>query len=324
MSFLPSKTLIIAEIGSNHDGDLDKAFRMIDIAAESGADVAKFQGFLADEMYDKSDSNYHLLKKLEVPLDWYPKLIERCNQQGVKFLSTATNFTTLQLMEELNVEWYKVASGNISHYPIIDKLIEINKPIIFSTGLSKLEEIIDLSSYLDYNECRDYSFLHCVSKYPVAPDQMNLLNISSLRHILNCPIGFSDHSMSEYFAIAAVALGAKIIEKHITIDRNGISPDHSFSMLSKDFKNMVDNIRLVERGMNVDFKPNLSSMKKFRRSLHYSRSIEFGHIIQPSDIMVIRPDDGLPPVTYKDIIGKKIIRNVDANSPVALTDFEEQ
>jgi N-acetylneuraminate synthase/N,N'-diacetyllegionaminate synthase len=316
MSFLPDKTLIIAEIGSNHDGDLDKALRMIDVAAEVGANVAKFQSFLADEMYAPGDPNHALLKKLEMPREWYPKLYDHCEQNGIRFLSTATNETTLGWMEDLGMDWYKIASGNITHRPLIDRLIEIGKPIIFSTGVASLDEILDLAGYLRKQEHDEFAFLHCVSEYPAPADHIRLGNIEILTRLLQCPVGFSDHSETPYLALAAVALGARIIEKHLTLDGVGVSPDHAFSQKPEQFRTMVNGIREVESGLFIDFSPNSEGMYSLRRSLHYASDLKAGHALSLDDLKIIRPEDGLAPKQLHDVVGQTLMVNVKRHDPV--------
>lgn len=323
MSFLPDQVLIIAEIGSNHDGNLDKAFALIDVAAEAGANVAKFQSFLADEMYAPGDPNYDLLKKLEMPREWYSQLMNRCEQNGLRFLSTATNDVTLNWMEELGASWYKVASGNITHRPLIDRLVEIGKPVIFSTGLTTLDEIIELTANLQVGGLNDYAFLHCVSEYPAPPEQIRLRNISVMKQLLDCPIGFSDHSETICLAYAAVALGAQIVEKHITLDGNGYSPDHEYSLKPEQFRAMVDGIREVESGLFVDFTPNREGMCTLRRSLHFASNLKAGHVLTQEDFKIVRPEDGLLPVKLYDIVGYRLTRAVDCNDPVDWSDMEK-
>jgi len=323
MNFLANNVLVIAEIGSNHDGNLDKAFELIDVAAEAGANVAKFQSFLADEMYTPADSNYDLLKKLEMPREWYPQLMQRCEQNGLRFLSTATNDVTLGWMEELGVSWYKVASGNITHRPLIERLLGIGKPVIFSTGLTTLNELIELKTYLQAGGLNDTAFLHCVSEYPAPPEKIRLRNISVMKQLLDCPVGFSDHSMTTCLAFAAVTLGAQIVEKHITLDGAGLSPDHEFSLKPDQFRTMVDGIREIESGLFADFTPNKEGMFALRRSLHFASNLEAGHILTQKDLKIVRPEDGLSPNKLYDVIGHRLTRSVVCNDPVDWSDMEK-
>jgi N,N'-diacetyllegionaminate synthase len=309
------KVLIIAEIGSNHDGDLDKALRLIDVAADCGADVAKFQSFLADEMLAPDHPNYPMLKRLEMPREWYPRLMERCENKGLRFLSTATNFTTLGWMEALGAWSYKVASCNITYAPLLDRLMAIGKPVIVSTGMATLEEVIALARR--FVACGlESAFLHCVSKYPCPSEQMRLRNIAVLRDILPCPVGLSDHSHGSHLAVAAVALGARVVEKHLTNDANGYSPDHKVSVLPDTFAEMVRAIRETEQALVVDFAPDLEAITTMRRSLHFAASLPPGHVLTEADIKVTRPEDGLPPAVLPSIIGRRLIQAVTADQPI--------
>ncbi len=306
---------IIAEIGSNHEGDLDLAIDLIRSTADAGADIVKFQSFIADELIPKSDQNYERIKNLELRKEWYPILIEECKLKGVKFLSTATSFTTLKWMDEYNVEGYKVASSNISYTQIIDKLITLKKPIILSTGMASLNEINNLHKKLKKSGL-EHAFLHCVSKYPVEPYEMNLGNIQYLLDNLDCEIGFSDHSLGDNMSVAAVSLGARIIEKHVTADKNGRGMDNAVSLLPDEFKSYCSSIRETEKALKVNFDQNNSIISTYRRSLHFSKNLAKGSIVKISDICTIRPEDGIKPVYLNDVIGKKLKDNVTKGAAI--------
>lgn len=319
---MTEKVLIIAEIGSNHDGDLDRALELIDIAADCGADIAKFQSFLADEMVAPSHPDHAMLKRLEMPRNWYPQLLERCRDRGLRFLSTATNFTTLGWMEEEGAWGYKVASCNITYAPLIDRLMEIGKPVIVSTGTSRLEEVIELARRLDAAS-QEASFLHCVSKYPCPPEEMRLLNITVLRNILPCPVGLSDHSHGMHLAVAAVALGARIIEKHLTNNKGGYSPDHGVAVLPDTFAAMVKAVRETEQALVADFTPNHEAIWRMRRSLHFTGPLPAGHVVRDQDLKVTRPEDGLPPTAMAQVVGCRLAAAVAADVPVQWSHLAE-
>jgi len=313
---MKEKVKIIAEVGSNHNGKLETALELIAVAAECGADVVKFQGFIADDLMAVDDPNFGKLKRLEVPKSWYPLLIEQCVKHGVEFLSTATSFTTLQWMEEYSVSQYKVASCNITHIPLIDRLVEINKPIIISTGLASLQEIVDLSVYLEEKGFKKYSFLHCVSRYPMGPAEARLKNIFVLNEILHCPIGFSDHSHGCHLAVAAVALGAQIIEKHISMDKKGIGMDHDVAVLPDVFRMMCQAVRDTEKAVYVDFASNQEAIFEMRRSLHFSRNMSKGEMVNRSALKITRPENGLLPSEIDYVIGRTLTKDVKASEAV--------
>ncbi len=310
-----NKVTIIAEIGTNHEGDLDLAIDLIRSTADAGADIVKFQSFIADELISKFDKNYERIKSLELKKEWYPILIEECKAKDVKFLSTATSFTTLKWMEEYNVEGYKVASSNISYTQIIDKLIVLKKPIILSTGMAGLDEINGLHMKLKENGV-EHVFLHCVSKYPVEPHEMNLANIQYLLDNLDCEIGFSDHSLGDTMGVAAVSLGAKIIEKHVTADKNGKGMDNAVSLLPDEFRSYCSSIRETEKALKVNFDQNNSINSTYRRSLHFSQNLTKGSIINMSDVCTIRPEDGIKPSYLNEVIGKKVKDSVTKGTAI--------
>jgi sialic acid synthase SpsE len=307
---------IIAEIGSNHNGELGTALELVSVAADCGADICKFQSFLVDDLLAHEDPNYERLRKLEMPEDWYPVLIEHCRSEGVAFLSTATNDLTLDWMEKYGAWGYKVASCNLTHRPLIDRLIGLNKPLIVSTGLASLEEILALAGYFDERGFAAYSFLHCVSKYPTPPAELRLKNIVVLKEILDCPIGFSDHSAGPHLAVAAVALGATIVEKHVSLTKSGIGMDHEVAVSPGDFRTMCRAIRDTEAALRADFTPDGEAIRAMRRSLHFSRDMRLGETIGDADLKVVRPEDGLPPADLETVIGRRLTRDVQANAPV--------
>ena len=310
-----NKILIIAEIGINHNGDIELAKKMISSAKECGADIVKFQSFIADELISKTDQNYFRLKSLEIKEKWYPILIEECQANNVHFLSTATSFESLDWMEKYNVLGYKVASANISHTQIIDKLIEYRKPIILSTGMATFDEISQIHKKLQDNRI-EHVFLHCVSKYPAKSKEMNLGNIEYLKSNLECEIGFSDHSLGDNMSIAAVSLGAKIIEKHVTADKNGKGMDNDVSLIPEEFKRFCSSIRETENALKVHFEMELSKFKNYRRSLHFANNMSKGSIIQAKNIITIRPETGIKPEYLNQVLGKKLIKNAKQGDPI--------
>lgn len=314
---------LIAEIGSNHDGELGKALEMIDAAAECGADIVKFQSFLADDMVDPAHSDYRLLKTLEMPRDWYPQLMDRCARRGVRFLSTATNFTTLGWMEALGAWGYKVASCNVTYEPMIRRLIEIGKPLMVSLGLATLDETVSLARRFRDAGIADVTFFHCVSRYPTPAEAMRLGNIAVLRELLSYPIGFSDHSQGVHLSVAAVALGARIIEKHFSLDRQGISPDHSFALVPDEFRELVQVTRETAEGLFVDFELDRDTAFRMRRSLHFSRALDAGSLLAGEDVKVTRPEDGLLPGALDTVIGCRLVRDVAADEPVTMYLLEQ-
>lgn len=322
MSLWNKEVTIIAEIGSNHDGDFGKAIELLDTAVECGADIVKFQSWLADHLVMSSHLEYDLLRRLQMPKEWLPKLMQRCADHGVPFLSTATNETTIEWLEEAGVVGYKLPSGNFNHRPLIDRLIEIGKPVIVSTGVASFDGIVELTDHFNRNGLTEHAILHCISHYPAQPEQMRLRNIPVLRSVLSCPVGFSDHTESIAIPVAAVALGATIVEKHLTLTGQGLSPDHAFSLTPDRFQAMCNGIREAYAGLVCDFTPDREAMSYMLRSLHLARDMAAGEVITAKDIRIIRPDDGLPPGELPKVLGRRLHRNLRADAPLTAVDLE--
>ncbi|WP_457564439.1 N-acetylneuraminate synthase family protein [Caminibacter sp.] len=308
---------IIAEIGTNHEGSLDLACEMIEKFAKAGADIIKFQAFVVEDMIPKDAPYYERMKKLEVKKEWYPVLIKECERNGVEFLSTATSFKSLSWMEEAGAKMYKVASANATHMPIIDKLIEINKPIILSLGLLELNEIISLYNYFKSKKFNKFSFLHCHVEYPTPIKKANLKNIIILKELFpDIQIGYSDHTTSILTPAIAVSLGAEIIEKHVYLKKGKLGMDYDVAISLDEFKKMVENIKETQKMLKVDFSIDEKIKKNFRRSFHAKRDIKKGEVLSFENLKISRPEDGIEPKYYKEILGKKIKTNLKEGEPL--------
>lgn len=246
------RTFIIAEIGSNHNGDIRKAKEVIEKSKESGADAVKFQSIKFNKLYENMKISKEQ-KMQEIPDSWYPELTDFCKSEEIYFSSSPTYIEAVDMLQELDVKFLKLASPQMYGHPqLIEKIAKTNIPIIASTGYCKLSDIDRAFSLITkFNE--NIALLHCVSEYPMNPQDANLEFIRTLKAMYNIPVGFSDHSMGILMPIAAVALGADIIEKHITLDRNSSGLDHSFALEPIEFRKMVEYIRIIEetRGRNI-------------------------------------------------------------------------
>jgi len=314
------RTFIIAEIGSNHNGDLDTALKLIDIAGDLGADAVKFQSFLADHLTTRDSDTYDLLKRIEVPRDWYPVLKNAAGQRGMVFFSTATNPITLGWMMEEGVEMFKLASPNITHIPLIRHTASLGKPIIMSTGMAVFQEIDEaVQAVLDTGN-HQLALLHCVSEYPANPETIHLRFIGTLRRMYGLPVGFSDHTLGIGTAVGAVALGAQIIEKHITLSRRTPGPDHHYALEPSEFGDMVKGIREVEKAVGSPVKQLTENERRLRfeyfRSLHAACDIKTGEEIREEMIAVIRPANGLHPRHLNDIVGRHASCDLPKYSPL--------
>jgi len=322
-------TFIIAEIGSNHDGDFDEALRLMDIAVEAGADAVKFQSFLADHLVRKDSLDYAMLKSIEVPHEWYPRLKAAAAERGMVFLSTATNDLTLGWLQECGAELYKVASPNLTHLPLIRKTAAIGKPVIMSTGMAGLQQIDEaVQTFLSSGSADNLCLLHCVSEYPARPESVNLKFIETLRALYPFTIGFSDHTLNIGTSIAAVALGARVIEKHLTRDRSRPGPDHHYALQPDEFIAMGKNIRAVELALGSPHKivsvAERLKLKEYWRSLHAAVDLPAGTILKPEHLSVIRPNDGLHSRHFEDVVGLRIKTPLKTGQAVTWQAFKDE
>lgn len=318
--FITGSTFIIAEIGSNHNGDLDTALKLINIAGDLGANAVKFQSFLADHLTTRDSDTYALLKRIEMPKAWYPVLKDAAGKRGMVFFSTATNPITLGWMMEVGVEMFKLASPNITHIPLIRHTASLGKPIIMSTGMATFQEIDEAVQAVFDTGNRQLALLHCVSEYPANPEGINLKFIGTLKRMYGLPVGFSDHTLGIGTAVGAVALGAQIIEKHITLSRQTPGPDHHYALEPSEFEGMVKAIRDVEKAVGSPAKQITEKERKLRfeyfRSLHAARDIRAGEEIREEMVAVIRPANGLHSRHLRDVVGRRAACDIPKDSPL--------
>lgn len=337
------KVIIIAEAGVNHNGNYENAKKLIFAAANAGADYVKFQTFKADKLvskdaqkaeYQKSNlkdsgtTQYEMLKKLELSEDWHYELIKYANQCGIKFLSTGFDEESIDFLDSLNIDLFKVPSGEITNKPYLEHIAKKGKPIVISTGMSNLQEIKNavevLRKYKIANN--EIIILHCNTEYPTPMEDVNLLAMNTIQNELGVNVGYSDHTLGIEVPIAAVALGAILIEKHFTLDRNMEGPDHLASLTPEELKQMVISIRNIEKAISGNgIKEASDSEKKnlhvVRKSLHYSTDLNQGDIIEKKHFTTLRPGSGISPMLYEEIIGKKLTINVFKNDLIKKTDF---
>lgn len=310
-------TFIIAEVGSNHDGKLEQAKKLIDIAAESGADAVKFQTFKADKLFNKI-TNKEIVDKLEileVHKDWYEELLNYTDKKGLIFLSSAFDEDSADLLDSFGIAAYKVASYELTHIPLLEYIAEKNKPIILSTGMANESEVKEAVECIYSAGNRQVILLHCVSQYPAEPENVNLKSMLALKRIFDCPVGFSDHTETIYAPIAAVALGATVIEKHFTLDKSLPGPDHAYALEPDELKQMVTGIREVERMLGTgEIKPADSEINEraWRRAIYAARDISEGTITTKDMLTIVRPspEGSLAPKYLKELLGKRIKKDI--------------
>lgn len=331
-----SKVYIIAEAGVNHNGDINIAKRLVDAAATAGADAVKFQTFQAQnlvcksakkaeyqlETTEQSETQYQMLKKLELTEEMHRELISYCNAQGIQFLSTPFDVNSVELLERYQLPIMKISSGEITNYPYLKKIGSTKKKVILSTGMSTLDEVKSAVKVLQDNGTTDIVVLHCNTEYPTPMSDVNLRAMVTLRKELGLNVGYSDHTNGIEAAIAAVALGACVIEKHFTLDRTMAGPDHKASLEPEELKAMIAAVRNVERALGDGEKRPSDSEKKniaiVRKSIVAKRDIAIGEMLSEENITTKRPGTGISPMEWENVIGKAATRNYKMDELIEL------
>ena len=321
--------LVIAEAGVNHNGDIEIAKSLIDVAADARADIVKFQTFSADRQVtrnakkaeyqiqttDSNETQYKMLKKLELSINMHKELINYCKLKKIEFLSTGFDIESIDILESLGQRLFKIPSGEITNLPYLEYIGKLGKPIILSTGMSTLEEINKALNVLEAcgTSKNMITVLHCTSSYPVPIEEVNLKAMQSIQKEFKIAVGYSDHSLGIEVPIAAVALGATVIEKHFTLDRNLLGPDHKASLEPSELKEMVKCIRKIEQSLGDGVKrimPSEKNNKKIiRKSLVAIKEIKYGDIFSFENVSAKRPGNGISPMDWHKIIGRKSKRN---------------
>ena len=318
------KCFIIAEIGSNHNNSYKTAIKHINEAKKAGADAVKFQIFSAKNHYSKytpgfkylkKKNTYDLIKNLEINRSWIKKLKSYCDKKKIIFFASPCDLDAIEILRKIKVKIYKVASFDITDLNLIKNMALTQKPIILSTGMCNLEDINDAVSTCKKYGNKKIILLQCTSLYPAPKKIANLKSIIKLREKFKIITGYSDHTLDDDAALISICLGSKVLEKHFTLSKKLNGPDHKFAYEPKDFKRMVDKVRLCEKMLGDGNKngPNrleIEMFKKGRRSIHASRNIKKGEIINNRDIIFKRPGLGLKPKEIKKIIGKKAKKNI--------------
>ena len=326
---------VIAELSANHNGKFDKAMKILEEAKIAGAEAVKLQTYTADTITLNSNSEdfqihgglwdgmtlYQLYKEAHMPWDWHKPLFERAAELGITIFSSPFDNTAVDLLEDLNAPAYKIASFEAVDLPLIRYVASTGKPMIISTGIADAEEIADAIHAARDGGCKEIAILHCVSGYPAPAQDYNLRTITDMMQRFGVVTGLSDHTLGNATAIAGVAMGASIIEKHFTLDRRGGGPDDSFSIepaelaaLCRDSKVAWDSLGSVDYG----YKSSEAGNIKFRRSLYFVKDLKDGERVTEDVVRSIRPGFGLPPSAIKQVLGKKVKGEIAAGTPVTL------
>lgn len=326
---MAKKVLIIAEAGVNHNGSVETAKKMIDAASDAGVDVIKFQTFKSESLVTKdanragyqekntgnSSSQLEMLKKLELSEEDHIVLKSYCAAKHIEFLSTPFDEQSIDFLNELGISLWKIPSGEITNYPYLVKLAKTGKPVIMSTGMSTLNEIQEAIEVLHDNGVADIRLLHCNTQYPTPFEDVNLRVIDTLKNEFSVEVGYSDHTLGIEVPVAAVAMGATIIEKHFTLDRNMEGPDHRASLEPAELKKMVDSIRNIEKALGTSEKmPTASETENksvARKSIVAKCHIKAGDILTEENITTKRPGTGISPMKWNEVIGKTATKNYE-------------
>jgi N-acetylneuraminate synthase len=343
MKLKQNEVLIIAEAGVNHNGDISIAKKLIDIASDAGVDFIKFQTFKSENLVSKAakkasyqqknlktkeNSQYEMLKKLELSYDDHHNLIDYCKLKKINFLSTGFDLESIDFLNSLKLPVFKIPSGEITNLPYLQKIGSFNKKVIVSTGMCIMSEISNAIKVLEEAGTlkKNISVLHCTTDYPTPFKDVNLNAMLQIKKELKVEIGYSDHTLGIEVPIAAVAMGAKIIEKHFTLDKNLPGPDHKASLEPNELVEMVKSIRNIELALGeFDKKPTKQELKNMlvgRKSIHSARNLKKGSTIQTEDIIMKRPGTGISPMQLMGVIGKKLNKNIEEDKLLSWEDLD--
>ena len=339
-----SPTFIIAEMSANHLMDFDRAVEIMKAAKQAGADAIKIQTYTPDTITLDCDDEcfqitqgtlwdgttlHKLYQTAYTPWEWQPKLQTIAKELGLTFFSSPFDLTAVDFLEEMDVPAYKIASFEINDIPMIRKIARLHKPMIFATGIAHMADI-----ELALKTCKEEGneqviLLKCISSYPTPYEDINLKTIPSMKETFDCITGLSDHSMGHAVAVGAVALGAKVVEKHLTLSRADKGADGAFSMEPLEFKEMVDNIRIVEKALGrvtYELSEKQTREREHSRSLFVAKNMKAGEIFTPENLRSVRPGCGLHTKYYEELLGKKIAKDAALGTPMSwdLVDFSEE
>ena len=334
------KIFIIAEAGVNHNGKIDLAYKLVDAAKEAGVDAVKFQVFKPEKVISKSTkmadyqkenlkeniSQLDMVKKLELSYQDFIKINEYCKEKEIMFMATPFDDDSLDfLVDVLKADVLKIGSGDLNNYPFLEKVALKNKKIILSTGMSKLSDIEEALEFISKYTDKEIKVLHCTTNYPCPMEEVNLKAMNTIKNAFQVGVGYSDHTLGIEVPIAAAALGAEIIEKHFTLDKTMEGPDHVASLEPNELKEMTIAIRNIEKALGDGIKkPNESEVKIqniVKRKIVLAKNIKTDHILSEGDLEYKRCEKGIESKYYRHVIGKKVKRDIDEDSPLMWEDI---
>lgn len=321
------RTLIIAEAGVNHNGRLDLALKMVDEAKRAGADIVKFQTAIPERVisryadkaeYQKEttgneESQLEMCRRIHLKLSDYDIIKEYCEEVGIEFLSTPFDLESIDYLEKLGMKLWKIPSGEITNLPYLIKIAKTGKPVIMSTGMAELKEVEEAVNVLKEGGAGEITLLHCTTEYPAPFDSVNLKAMNTLREKFGTKVGYSDHTTGIEVVVAAVSLGATVIEKHFTLNRNLEGPDHKASLEPEELEVMVNKIRIIEKALGDGIKRAAEAEKKniaiARKSIVAAKDIKKGEILSEDNITTKRPGNGISPMQWFEVLGTEAIRD---------------
>lgn len=333
--FDPEDVYFIAEAGVNHNGSVERAIEMIEVAEDAGADAVKFQSYVAEasvtedeqkvdyqaENTDEAESQLEMLRRYELSHDDHETLIESCADLDIDFLTTVSTIESVDKIQDFDLPLLKIGSPDLNNFPSLEYILELNVPLIISTGMAYMDEVVETYDFIrDRTEDLDIAFLHCVSDYPADPSELNLRAIETMRNRLSCPVGFSDHTLQPETPSIAVGAGATIIEKHFTLDKSLEGPDHDASLEPSELDRAVSLVRLANEELGDGTKEpapsEAESRTKVRRSIHTTTALTPGETINETDVRVCRPAEGLEPEYWDRVIGAEVTKSLEQGEPL--------
>lgn len=329
------RVYIIAEAGVNHNGSFELACKLVDVAKTAGADCIKFQTFKSNNLvshnaqkadYQKSTtgegSQVDMLKELELSYDEFRMLKDYCDKVGICFLSTPFDFESIHFLNSIDMPFWKVPSGEVTNYPYLVELAKTGKPVLMSTGMCDMDEIVAAINVLKNNGTKEIKLLHCNTEYPTPYEDVNLKAMQTLKNVFGYEVGYSDHTKGIEVPVAAVALGATVIEKHFTLDRDMEGPDHKASLEPDELTAMVSSIRHTEKAIGTGNKMPSPSEKKnitiARKSIVAAKKIKMGEVLTKDNITVKRPGTGINPMKWNEVLGTKAIRDFEEDELIEI------
>jgi N,N'-diacetyllegionaminate synthase len=334
------RCFVIAEAGVNHNGSIENAHALVDVAADAGADAVKFQIFTPERLVSVSapkaeyqiastggtESQLEMLEQLTLTQAGFAELSEHSAERGIVFLCTAFDEENADFLTDLGVVAFKVPSGEITNHPFLAHLARKGKPLLVSTGMSTLAEVRDAVDVIGKHGSPPFGLFHCVSQYPAPVDECNLNAMATMRDAFGVPVGWSDHTLGIGVSVAAVAAGADLIEKHFTVSRDLPGPDHAASLEPAELTQLVKEIREVEAalggGEKVPASSETSNIRLVRRSLHASRRLPSGHVLEASDCIALRPATGISPTKLEELLGRRVTRDIEKGQLLEFRDLK--